>query len=110
VAELEREVVYDRLVSGDRPSILTLGVTGAESIRRTRMAVFVVDVLGRVHLLKPEAVQILTPPRLLDRELDELPEDDAIRLMSQQGDSEDVILAYLRQRGRVEGVGGAQDL
>lgn len=74
------------------------------------MAVFVVDVLGRVHLLRPEDVKVINPPRVLERELDALSEDDAIRLMTMQGDSEDVILAYLQQRSRAEGVGGSQDL
>ena len=110
MAEEQREVLYDQLVSGDRPSILTLGVTGAASIQRARMAVFVVDVLGRVHLLRPEDVKIINPPRVMDRELDGLSEDDAIRLMTMQGDTEDVILAYLQQRNRAEGVGGSQDL
>lgn len=110
VAEEQREVLYDQLVSGDRPSILTLGVTGAASIKRARMAVFVVDVLGRVHLLRPEDVRIINPPRVMDRELDGLPEEDAIRLMTTQGDDESVILAYLQRRNRAEGVSGTQDL
>jgi hypothetical protein len=38
MGEVEQELLYDRLVSGDRPSILALGVTGAAAIKRVRMA------------------------------------------------------------------------
>jgi hypothetical protein len=98
MGEVEQELLYDRLVSGDRPSILALGVTGAAAIKRVRMAVFVVDELGRVHLLGPSAVQILQPPRISDEDLDTLDEDSAINVLTRQRDSEEAIIGYLRRR------------
>lgn len=106
----EQELRYERLVSGDRPSILALGVYGAESIKKTRQAVFVVDVLGRVQILPPSAVQILTPAKVKESELDELSEDQAIAVMTAQGDNEDAIIAYLSGRKARGGLRGESDL
>lgn len=101
----EQTIEFDKLVSLDKPSVLALGLYGAESIRRSRMAIFMVDVLGRVQLMSPSAVQVLVPPRLSDEELDGLEEDRAIEFMAAQGDSDDKVIEYLKGRRR-RGHGG----
>jgi hypothetical protein len=104
VSELiTRELRYERLVSGDRPSILALGVYGAESIKKTMMAVFMVDALGRIHVMPPGAVQVLSAPRVLAEDLDTMTEEQAISVMTAQGDGDEVILAYLSKRSTREG-------
>lgn len=105
----DQELTLDRLASGDRPSILALGVSGAESLKRTKMAVFMVDVLGRVQIMAPSAVSVLAPPRVSDEELDSYDEERAINVMVAQNDSEEVILTYLSSR-KGRRVSGDQDL
>lgn len=95
---IDRELTVDRLVSGDRPSVFFFGMVGAHAIRKDQMAVFMVDVLGRVCLMPPESVRILQQPTLTDEELDSMPEDEAIQLLIKQGDSEDSIVQYLSRR------------
>jgi hypothetical protein len=103
--------MYDRLVSGDRPSILALGVYGAESLKRAKMAVFMVDVLGRVHIMPPHTVEVLVTPKVSRDELNKMSEDDAISVMTRQGDGDDLILDYLKARTVVVGeADGGQDL
>lgn len=96
----EQELTLDRLASGDRPSILALGVAGAESLKHMGLAVFMVDVLGRVQILPPASVTVRLPARVKDAELDVLEEDEAIRIMTAQGDDDDAIMAYLRRRAQ----------
>ena len=96
--EREQQLRFERLTSGDRPSILALGVYGAESLKKTKMAVFMVDVLGRVQILPPSAVQVLAPAKVKESELDSLSEDEAIAVMTAQQDSDDTIIAYLTRR------------
>jgi hypothetical protein len=88
----------ERLLSGDRPSIITLGAHGAHALRQHKLAVFAVDVVGRVHMLPPSAVKLLAPPRVQDSELDEMTEDEAIDIMASQSDPEEAILKYLTER------------
>jgi len=94
----EEEIVLDKLSSGDRPSIYAAGLAAAQSLKKTGMAVLMADVLGRVFLLPPEAVEIKTRPRVRDEELNLLPEDAAIQLLVRQGDEEESILQYLKRR------------
>lgn len=63
------------------------------------MAVFMVDVLGRVHLMPPSSIQVIHKPRVTEEELDAFTEDEAIQILVQQGDSEEEILRYLARRG-----------
>lgn len=95
---VDRELTVDRLVSGDRPSIFFFGMVGAHAIRKDQIAVFMVDALGRVCLMPPESVKVLQKPVISDEELNALEEDDAIRLLVNQGDSEDSIIKYLSRR------------
>jgi hypothetical protein len=74
-------------------------MVGAHAIRKDRMAVFMVDVLGRVHLMPPSSIQVTHKPRVAEEELDVLTEDEAIQILVQQGDSEEEILNYLARRG-----------
>ena len=97
--KVDRELTVDRLVTGDRPSIFFMGMVGAHAIRKDSMAVFMVDVLGRVHLMPPTAVKVLASPRVTEQELDALTEDEAIAVLVKQGDSEEEILKYLARRG-----------
>jgi hypothetical protein len=106
----EQLLTFDKLASGDRPSILALGVSGAESLKKTRIAVFAVDVLGRIQLLPPAAVQLLVPPRVKDDELDAMEEGRAIEVMLAQGDGEDVVITYLKARGAKENARGQQNV
>jgi hypothetical protein len=94
------------LETGDRPSLFALGLWGMQSLKHARMAVFAVDVLGRIQLLPPEAVQVLTKPRVEDELLDTLPVEDAINVMVKQEDTEEKILEYLsnrKARGTIDG-------
>lgn len=95
---VDRELTVDRLVTGDRPSILFFGMVGAHAIRKDAMAVFMVDVLGRVHTMPPSSVKVLQRPRVSDDDLNTFTEESAIQIMVKQGDSEDEILHYLARR------------
>lgn len=96
--EENQELRVESLFSGDRPSIYALGIFGAESLKRAKMAVFMIDVLGRVVIMPPDAVKILRSPRVADVELDGMSEEDAINLMLEQGDEEAVVVGYLKGR------------
>lgn len=97
-SEIEEELTIERLVSGDRPSLYMLGMVGAQSIRETKMAVFMVDVLGRVRIMPPEAVEVRIPPKVSDDDLNQLSEDEAIRVKVAEGEDEEEILKYLKRR------------
>jgi acetyl esterase/lipase len=90
----------DRLVSGDRPSLYVAGMAAAQSLRESGIAVFMVDVLGRVHLLPASFIKVQKKPRLEDEELHRRPEEEALRLLMAQGDDESTIIAYLARRAR----------
>jgi len=96
--EREEELTVAKLTTGDRPSLYMLGMVGAQSIRQAKMAVFMVDVLGRVRIMPTEAVKVLLPPKISEEELDALPEDNAIQVKVAEGESEEEILGYLRRR------------
>jgi hypothetical protein len=103
--EREETLVVDKLTSGDQPSILMFGLVGAQSIRKTNMAVFMVDALGRVRIMPPSAVKVLIPPLIDDSELDALDEDEAIQIKVTEGQSSEEILEYLKKRNsRTTGV------
>jgi hypothetical protein len=95
---VQQDLHMERLISGDRPSIMALGVYGAESIKRSRMAVFMVDILGRVHVMPPDAVEVKKTPRVGNADLDQLEEGDAINALLLQGDEEKTVIDYLRGR------------
>ena len=96
--EREEELTVERLTTGDRPSLYMLGMVGAQSIRKTQMAVFMVDVFGRVRIMPTESVKVLIKPKIGDPELDVLSEDEAIQVKVAEGESEEEILGYLRRR------------
>lgn len=93
----------EKLVSGDRPSIYALGVFGAHALRQFSVAVFMVDVLGHVHLMPPDAVSVAKMPRVSDEELDLMSEEAAINVMIKQEDAEATIISYLKRRSEKEG-------
>lgn len=100
---VDRELTEDQLVTGDRPSIFFFGMVGAHAIRKDRVAVFMVDALGRIHLMPPSSIKVLIKPRLIDDELNTLSVDDAIKVLLKQGDREDEILEYLGRRPPEDG-------
>lgn len=97
MAESE-DLILDKLASGDRPSVYAAGMVVAEALKSSGVAVLMTDVLGRVHLLPQEFVEVKRRPRLSDAELDALTEDEAIQLLVKQGDEEPAIFDYLRRR------------
>ncbi len=92
------EITVDRLVTGDRPSILYFGMVGAHAIRKDEMAVFMVDALGRVCLMPPTAIQVIERPRISDAELNQMSEDAAINVLIKQGEDDNSIMQYLVRR------------
>jgi hypothetical protein len=106
----EQDLRLEILETGDRPSILALGLWGSQSLKRARMAVFAVDVLGRVQLMPPDAVRLLRSPRVEDELLDKLSVEEAINVMVKQEDPEDLILEYLTKRKSREAQDGSSHL
>jgi len=95
---MEEELLLDRLASGDRPSVYIAGMTVAKALKESQVAVLMVDVLGRVHLLPSSFIEVKKKPRLTDAELHVRPEEEAIQLLQAQGDAESDIMEYLRRR------------
>ena len=94
----EEVLKVDRLCSGDRPSVMAAGMTVAQSLRKDKIAVFMVDVLGQVVLMPPNSVEIKGKPLLSEQDLDAVPEDESIALMVTEGRDEGAIMAYLSSR------------
>lgn len=101
--EKQQDLYVDKLASGDRPSIYALGLFGADSLKKAHVAVFMVDILGRVHIMSPDSVQVLQRARVPDEDLDTLSEEEAIHVLLEQGDAEEAIIEYLKGR-EVRGV------
>lgn len=95
---VDREMTVDRLVTGDKPSILFFGMVGAHAIRKDSIAVFMVDVLGRVHLMPTSSIKVLQKPKVSYEDLNGFTEDSAIQILLKQGDSEEEIMQYLARR------------
>src|SRR4051812_25760147 len=83
---VDEELEVEKLTSGDRPSILMFGLVGAQAIRSSKMAVFMVDALGRVRIMPTGAVKVLIPPKISDEDLDRLEEDQAIQVKVIEGE------------------------
>lgn len=96
--EENQELKVEKLFSGDRPSVYALGIFGSEALKRSQMAVFMIDILGRVVIMPPDAIKVLRKPRISDTELDGMSEEDSINLMLEQGDEQSVVIAYLKGR------------
>jgi 2-phosphoglycerate kinase len=95
---VEEPLLLERLAEGHRPSIVMLGMVGAQALKAYGTAVLMTDLLGRVYLMPSDSVRVLTRPRVSEEDLDALEESDAIRVLCDQGDSEDAILEYLKRR------------
>jgi len=91
-------LLADKLCSGDRPSVLAAGMTLAQALRKSRIAVFMIDALGQVALMPPSSIHVLSKPLVTDEDLDAMEEDEAIALMVSEGRSEDGIMKYLSSR------------
>lgn len=94
----EEDLLADALCSGDRPSVLAAGMTLAHALRKSKVAVFMVDEIGKVVLMPPESIQVVAKPFVTSQDLDAMPEDEAIAVMVAEGRSEDGILKYLSER------------
>lgn len=101
--KIEEELMLDKVSSGDRPSILALGLAASQSLKLMKVAVLMVDARGRVRLMPIESVSVLKPPRIEDNELNEMEEEEAIETLVAQGDSEQTILEYLTRRKAAKG-------
>ena len=94
----EEILLSHKLCSGDRPSVLAAGMTLAQALRKTKIAVFMVDALGQVVLMPPNSIQVLSKPLVTVEDLDALEEDEAIALMVTEGRLEESIMEYLSAR------------
>jgi|SRR6267154_1955503 len=101
--EIEEDLLLDKVSSGDRPSLLALGMAAGQSLKMTKMAVLMVDVKGRVRLMPLDSVKVLHQPRLDDAELHEMEEEEAIEALVAQGDPEQTILEYMSRRKAAKG-------
>lgn len=104
--EEQEDLLLDKLASGDRPAIYAAGLVCARSLKETGVAVLMPDVLGRIHLLPIEVLEIKRRPRVGDEELHKMPEDLALQVLVKQEDSEDAIVEYLKRRASAAGQGG----
>jgi len=98
----EEVLTSERLCSGDRPSIEAAGIFVANSIKKAGIAVLMVDVLGRVHIMSPSSVQILKTPKVSKEELNQFSEEIAIQVLIEQGEKEEDIISYLKERQTLE--------
>ena len=98
----EEDLVLDKLVSGDRPSLYAAGMVAAQALKDSGTAVFMLDVLGRVHLVPAQLVEVKRRPKLSDDELNSLDENEALGLLVKQGEDEDSIIAYVRRRAAAQ--------
>lgn len=84
-------LVVDKLCCGDRPSIIAAGMMLAQALRKEKVVVVGVNVLGQVVLMSKKG--FIAQPNVADSDLDELDEDTAISLMVEECRS-----SYLRAR------------
>jgi hypothetical protein len=96
--KVEEDLVLSKLVSGHRPSLYAVGIAATAALKSCGTAVFMLDVLGRVHVLPSDSVEAKKRPKLKDEDLDVFGEDEAIQLMVKQDEDEETILSYLKRR------------
>lgn len=92
------DLIIDKLASCDRPSLYAAGMVAAQALKTSGIAVLMLDVLGRVHLMPAEFVDIKRKPKLSDAELNMFSEDEAISLLIKQEEEEDAIIQYMQRR------------
>lgn len=95
----ERPLLVDKLCSGDRPSLLVAGMAVAHEIKTHGVSVLVQDALGRLVPLPPQCYEIRKLPLIADSDLDQMTEDEAIKVMVKEDRQEAEILSYLGRRG-----------
>jgi hypothetical protein len=98
MAEQDQVLTVDQLLSGDRPSLLVMGMVVARSIEKFGMAVIMPNALGKVVAMPLNAVTVLAKPLVKDEDLDQLSEEEAIALMAEEKRVDEDILAYLTKR------------
>jgi hypothetical protein len=96
--EGSEELLLDKLASGDRPALYATGMVAAQALKTAGVAVFMLDVLGRVHLMPAQFVEVKRRPKLSDDELNLFTEDEALTLLLKQGEEEDAIVKYMQRR------------
>lgn len=94
----EEDLLLDKLVTGDRPSVYAAGLVCARALKEVGVAVLMADVLGRVHLLPGEVIEIKRRPQIGDQELHQMSEDVALQVLVKQNETEETIMAYLKRR------------
>jgi hypothetical protein len=94
----EETLLVEKLVSGDRPSVLAAGMYAAAALKQDGMAVLMVDALGRVHLMPKASIEVVSVPKVDTSDLDNLEEDLVIEVLLRQGSEEEEIIEYLRKR------------
>jgi hypothetical protein len=103
MAEEQEDLLLDKLIAGDRPATYAAGLVCARALKEEGIAVLMPDVLGRIHLLPMEVLEIKRRPRIPDEELHRMPEDLALQVLVKQEESEDAIVEYLKRRASVVG-------
>ena len=98
MAEQDQVLKMDQLLSGDRPSLMVMGMVVARSLEKFGMAVILSNALGNIVALPPSAVSVLAKPLVKDEDLNHLPEEEAIALMVKEKRNDDGILEYLSRR------------
>ena len=94
----QESLTVERLGSGDRPSILILGMAGAQALKKHGVVVFMADVLGYVHIVPADMIRVTFAPKVDEEILDQLDEDLAIEVLVRQRDEEATIFEYLDRR------------
>lgn len=95
--EVDRPILVDKLCSGDKISVLAIGMAVAHSVRLTGSAAIAVDALGRVCIVDTKTLNIQAP-RVQDTDLDLMTEDESISVMLKEGREERELLEYLIKR------------
>lgn len=96
--EKEKKLSWEELTTGESTAIYTAGIAVSQALKKTRVVVIAVDALGRVKLMPPNAVRVLSPPRVDEDDLDALSENEAVAVLTRQGDSDEKIIEYLKAR------------
>lgn len=96
----EHSLSIQKLQEADRPSIIAAGMAVAHALKEMGTCTMVVDALGRVIVLPPSKVKILTRVLVPDSALNLLSEDEAISVMIKEGRNDAEMMTYLKNRSQ----------
>ena len=97
------DLTVERLKVADGAILTKLGLYASHRLQKLGAVCLMVDVLGRIRVLKPEHFEVKERPRIEDSILHQLTEEQAIHVLKMQGDKEEIIVEYLKRRD-AEGV------